>query len=150
MIAFRQLMRTLLFFVLLAAVSGAQFAFSQAETDLDINSPAIISLKKSMATRFVQLRPHLDAGVIGLTREGAIALRDTAMVDVKTLPALDALIMEENKDRATLYREIARANNRPEWESDLRATFGKRWINRLPVGWFYRDEKGQWIKKAEL
>ena len=106
-----------------------------------------MSLKKSMANRFTQLRPHLDAGVIGLTHEGIVALRDAATIDVKALIALDALIIEENKDRATLYREIARANNRPEWESDLRATFAKRWISRLPVGWFYRDEKGQWVMK---
>ena len=122
-------------------------ASAQTEPDLDIHSPAIGSLAKSLANRFIQLRPHLDAGVIGLTHDGNIALRDVARIDVKALLALDALILEENKDRATLYREIARANRRPEWESDLRATFGQRWISRMPAGWFYRNDKGQWIQK---
>ena len=132
---------------LLAGLSGVPHAFAQAEPDLDIDSPAIVSLAKSLANRFVQLRPHLDAGVIGLTHDGNIAVRDVARSDVKALLALDALILEENRDRATLYREIARANRRPEWESDLRATFGRRWISRMPAGWFYRNDKGQWIRK---
>lgn len=132
---------------LLAGLSGVPLAFAQAEPDLDIDSPAIVSLAKSLANRFVQLRPHLDAGVIGLTHDGNIAVRDVARIDVKALLALDALILEENRDRATLYREIARANRRPEWESDLRATFGRRWISRMPAGWFYRNDRGQWIRK---
>lgn len=147
MSAIRALMRTLLCCVVLAVLGAAQLVFAEEDADFDISSPAIMSLKKSMANRFTQLRPHLDAGVIGLTHDGIVALRDAATIDVKALVALDALIIEENKDRATLYREIARANNRPEWESDLRATFAKRWISRLPAGWFYRDEKGQWVKK---
>ena len=148
MSAIRALMRTLLCSVVLVGSSIAQFASAEDAADFDISSPAIMSLKKSMANRFTQLQPYLDAGVIGLTHEGIVALRDAATIDVKALLALDALIIEENKDRATLYREIARANSRPEWESDLRITFGKRWIRRLPAGWFYRDEKGQWIKKG--
>ena len=100
-----------------------------------------------MAIRLVLLKARLESGVIGLTHDGAVALRDAAMINVNVLLALDALIAEENKDRATLYREIARANSRPEWEADLRTTFGKSWIYRMPSGWFYRDDKGQWLKK---
>ena len=139
--------RAALFPALLAGLGGVPHAFAQAEPDLDIDSPAIVSLAKSIANRFVHLRPHLDAGVIGLTHDGNIALRDVARIDVKALLALDALILEENRDRATLYREIARANRRPEWESDLRATFGRRWLSRMPAGWFYLNDKGQWIRK---
>ena len=134
---------------LLAAmlVFCAQFATALDERDLDIKTPAIMSLQKAMASRFLLLKPYLEAGIVGLTHDGAIALRDTAQIDVKTLLTLDGLIVEENKDRATLYREIARANQRPEWESNLRATFGNRWINRMPAGWFHRSQGGQWIKK---
>ena len=133
---------------LFAGLIGMPLAFAQTEPDLDIDSPAIVSLVKSIANRFIQLRPHLDAGVIGLTHDGSIALHDVAKFDVKAVVALDALILEENRDRATLYREIARANRRPEWESDLRATFGRRWISRMPAGWFYRNDEGKWIRKS--
>ena len=134
---------------LLAAmlVFCAQFATALDERDLDIKTPAIMSLQKAMASRFFLLKPYLEAGIIGLTHDGAIALRDAAMIDGRALLALDALIIEENKDRATLYREIARANQRPEWESNLRTTFGNRWIDRMPTGWFHRSQGGQWIKK---
>ena len=134
---------------LLAAmlVFCAQFATALDERDLDIKTPAIMSLQKAMASRFLLLKPYLEAGIVGLTHDGAIALRDTAQIDVKTLLTLDALIVEENKDRATLYREIARANQRPEWESNLRVTFGNRWIDRMPAGWFHRNNSGQWVKK---
>lgn len=141
-------LRILLFAALAVSLIGAQFALAQGAPEIEINSPAIMSLKKSMANRVMQLKPHLEAGVIGLTHDGIVALRDSATIDVKVLLALDALIAEENKDRATLYREIARANSRPEWESNLRTTFGQRWINRIPAGWFYRDDNGQWVKKA--
>lgn len=143
----RALFRAALLFALLAVLIFRPLASAQTEADLDLDSAAIVSLAKSLANRFVQLRPHLDAGVIGLTHDGSIALRDVAGIDVKALLVLDALIIEENKDRATLYREIARANRRPEWESDLRATFGRRWISRMPAGWFYLNDKGQWISK---
>ena len=134
---------------LLAAmlVFCAPFAAAVDERDLEINTPAIMSLQKVMANRFLLLKPHLEAGVVGLTHDGAIALRDAAQIDVKTPLTLAALVVEENKDRATLYREIARANQRPEWESNLRATFGNRWINRMPAGWFHRNNSGQWVKK---
>ena len=141
------LSRTLLCAVLFVGLAGVRAASAEGEPDLDIATPAIMSLKKSLGNRFVQLKPHLEAGVIGLTHDGNVALRDAATIDVKALIAFNALISEENKDRTTLYREIARANGRPEWESDLRNTFGKRWISRLPAGWFYRDEKGLWVRK---
>ena len=134
---------------LVAFVFGLSTVHAQVEPDLEVSTPAVVLLKKSMGNRFIQLKPHLDAGDIGLTHDGGIALRDAANVELKALLALDTLIVAENKDRATLYREIARANGRPEWESNLRATFGLRWISRMPPGWFYRDEKGQWLKKEQ-
>lgn len=128
-------------------VASIGLASAQSEPEIDIGTPAIALLSSSMANRFAQLQPHLQAGVLGLTHDGIVALRDTSRMDRNSLLAFEALIVEENKDRATLYREIARANRRPEWEADLRATFAKRWISRMPAGWFYRNEKGEWIRK---
>ncbi len=128
-------------------VGRAPPASTQNELDIVMNTPAILTLKKSMASRFILLKPHLESSVIGLTHDGTVALRDAALINVNVLLALDALIVEENKDRATLYREIARANGRPEWEAELRATFGKRWISRVPNGWVYRNDKGLWVKR---
>ncbi|MEQ1517736.1 MAG: YdbL family protein [Usitatibacteraceae bacterium] len=139
--------RRLILLVLVSGLIGAGQLFAQPVQDLIISTPAITTLKKSLANRFVQLKPHLDAGTVGLTHDGVVALRDPARIDVRTLIGLDALLEEENKDRATLYREIARANGRPEWEADLRAAFGRRWIARMPAGWHHRDALGQWQRK---
>ena len=138
-------MRTLLLATTLALSS--HFALAQDDSEFDVATPAVMSLQKSMASRFAQLRPHLEAGVIGLTHDGVLAMREASGVDVKVLLLIDVLIQEENKDRTTLYREIARANRRPEWESNLRITFGSRWISRIPSGWFYRNDSGQWLRK---
>ena len=133
--------------VALMAISS-HIACAEVESTLNIGTPAILLLKNSMANRFTKLRMYLEAGVVGLTEEGGVAVRNAATVDVKTLLTLDKLIVAENKDRATLYREIARANNHAEWEFDLRAVFCKRWISRMPAGWFYRNDKGLWIRKG--
>lgn len=137
--------RILLLSVTLLVV--AQHASAQEEHEFDINTPAIMLLQKSMANRFPQLKPYLESGAVGLTYDGALAWRDAASIDANARLLLDGLINEENRDRAALYREIARANRRPEWESDLRSTFGKRWIARMPAGWFYRNAGGQWAQK---
>ena len=61
--------------------------------------------------------------------------------------AVNALISAENQDRAALYREIARANNHPEWEAEIRNTFGQRWIERAQAGWYFHNAQGAWAKK---
>jgi uncharacterized protein YdbL (DUF1318 family) len=60
---------------------------------------------------------------------------------------VNALITQGNQDRAALYREIARANGKPEWEDEIRATFAQRWIERAPAGWYYQDASGAWVRK---
>jgi uncharacterized protein len=119
-----------------------------AETgDVDVSTPAVTVIKKSIAQRFALLKPHLDAGVIGLTHDGLIAIRDAASLAIAERGKLESHVAEENKDRGALYREIARANGHPDWEGDLKLTFGARWISRAQVGWYYRDSAGMWQKK---
>jgi uncharacterized protein len=56
-------------------------------------------------------------------------------------------VTEENNDRAALYREIAKANDHPEWETNIRDTFGRRWIVNAATGWWYQDSNGAWKQK---
>jgi uncharacterized protein YdbL (DUF1318 family) len=56
-------------------------------------------------------------------------------------------VADENRDRNALYREVANANNHPEWEAQIRATFAKRWIERARAGWYYQDASGAWKQK---
>ena len=118
-----------------------------AEVIFETDSPTIGAIKKSLAIRYTILQAHLDAGVIGLTQDGMIALRDGTSLVGEAKTEIAHLIEEDNKERAALYREIARANGRPDWESQFRFAFADRWISRAPEGWYFRNSSGTWIKK---
>lgn len=131
--------------LLLAAMLGTGCAFGQA--NLEINTPGISAIQASMQKRHGELAPLYAGGAVGLTRDGNVALRDPAAVPLAQRAAVNGLIAAENQDRASLYREIARANNHPEWEGDIRNTFGQRWIDRAQAGWHYQNAAGAWVRK---
>lgn len=132
-------------FWLLAALMGAGQAVAQA--NLEINTPGIAAIQGSMQKRHGELAPLYTGGAVGLTRDGNVALRDPAAVALAQRAGVNGLIAAENQDRAALYREIARANNRPEWEGEIRNTFGQRWIDRAQAGWYYQNAAGAWARK---
>lgn len=109
---------------------------AEAQADLDISSPAIQKITDSMSARHERLKPWYASGAVGQTGDGLIALRDAKLVPLKDRNAVNTLIAAENRDRNALYREIASANQHPEWESDIRATFARRWAERAArEGW---------------
>jgi len=120
-------------------------AWSQA--NLEINTPAIAALQASMQKRHAELAPLFASGAIGLTRDGSIALRDPNAVPLPQRQQVNGMISAENADRAALYREIARANGKPEWESEIRSTFAQRWIDKAQSGWYFQNNAGAWTRK---
>jgi len=133
---------------LFAALLLTLFAgLAQAQANLQINTPAIETLKKSMRERHAQLKPFLENGAVGLTREGGMVLRDANAVPLPQRAAAGSLVAAENADRGSLYKEIASANGKPEWEGEIRNTFAQRWIERAQPGWYVQNAQGQWVKK---
>ena len=130
---------------LLLALFGAKLAHAQA--NLEINTPGIAAIQGSMQKRHAEMAPLYASGAVGLARDGNVALRDPASVPLAQRVAVNGLIAAENQDRAALYREIARANNRPEWEGEIRSTFGQRWIDRAQPGWSVQNAQGAWVRK---
>jgi uncharacterized protein YdbL (DUF1318 family) len=120
---------------------------AHAAADISVNTPAIQQLKASMEQRHKQLAPYYKSGAIGMTQDGQIKLRDQKQVPLKARSSVKSLISKENKDRSTLYTEIARANGHPEWEAEIRQTFAKRWVSNAPAGWWYMDKGGAWKQK---
>ncbi|ABB75510.1 hypothetical protein SAMN05216403_106111 [Nitrosospira multiformis ATCC 25196] len=118
-----------------------------AQANIEIDTPAIASIKRSMQQRHSQLEPYYSSGAIGLTRDGLIVMRDANAVPLAARQSVNGLIAAENQDRNALYREIARANSHPEWESDIRSTFGQRWIELARSGWWYQGADGGWVRK---
>jgi uncharacterized protein YdbL (DUF1318 family) len=139
-------LRAVLAVLWLVSVS-AMSAEAEGDTDFDVQSPSVMAIRKSLAERHAVLKEHFQAGVIGLTHDGLIAMREAAGLAPDMRATLERLVAEDNKDRGTLYREIARANGRPDWESQFQNVFAERWIRRAPSGWYYRDSGGHWIKK---
>jgi uncharacterized protein YdbL (DUF1318 family) len=120
---------------------------AEAQADLDISSPAIRRLVSSMESRHGQLEPYYASGAVGLTADGLVELRDPNAVPLAERNTVRRLVADENADRNALYREIAAANGKPEWESDIRTTFAQRWIAKARSGWWYRDAAGGWQQK---
>jgi uncharacterized protein YdbL (DUF1318 family) len=138
---------------LLAAVGGAvnalvPAAHAQGADALNVSSPAIQRITASMAARFGELQKFFASGAIGLTRDGNIDVRDLNAVALPDRATVKRLVSEDNADRAQLYTEIAKANNHPEWESDIRKSFARRWVETgAKPGWYYQGEDGSWKQK---
>ena len=133
------------FILLMLLLSVSSPGYTQA--NIEIDTPAISSLRQSMQQRHSQLEAYYERGAVGLTRDGLIAMRDANALPLAARQSVNALIAAENQDRNALYREIARANGHPEWEADIRATFGQRWIDLARPGWWYQATNGSWVKK---
>ena len=133
------------FIVLMLLFSVSNPGYTQA--NIEIDTPAISSLRQSMQQRHSQLEAYYERGAVGLTRDGLIAMRDANALPLAARQPVNALIAAENQDRNALYREIARANGHPEWEADIRATFGQRWIDLARPGWWYQATNGSWVRK---
>ncbi len=117
-----------------------------AGADIEINTPAISTIKGSMQARHNQLAAFYASGAVGLTKDGLIAVKDASAVPLKDRGSLNGLVAAENADRNNLYKEIATANGHPEWQSEIQSTFASRWIDKAQGGWFYQSASG-WVKK---
>ena len=120
---------------------------AHAQADIDISSPAIRALTASMKGRAADLDPFFVSGAIGLTADGLIEIRDANSVPLADRNRLRKLVSDDNADRNALYREIATANDHPEWEADIRATFADRWVANARAGWYYKTGTGAWKQK---
>ena len=128
---------------LLLLLAGSAFA----QANLEINTPAVAALQASMQKRHAELAPFYGNGAVGLTRDGFVALRDANAVPLARRQQVNGLVAAENQDRSALYREIARANGKPEWENDIRTTFAQRWIDKAQGGWYFQNNAGAWTRK---
>jgi len=136
--------------ILLAAADsllGLLVSPAHAQADLNVSTPAVRALTQSMEARHPRLKKYYDSGAVGFTQDGLVEVRDQNLIPLPERNAARKLVAEENADRVNLYREIATANNHPEWEADIRTTFAERWISRASAGWYYQDSSGAWKQK---
>jgi uncharacterized protein YdbL (DUF1318 family) len=118
------------------------------QANIEINTPQINAIKARMAQRQQQsLNTLFDSGAIGFTNDGLVAIRDRAAVGLQERRNLETVVADENRDRKAVYREIAVANDHPEWESDIQQTFAKEWVQKARSGWYYQTSSGDWVTK---
>jgi uncharacterized protein YdbL (DUF1318 family) len=118
-----------------------------AKADININTPAINAIRRSMEQRQRSLAPYYRSGAIGFDRNGTVSIRDLNAVSLAERNKLKKLVADENQDRAALYREIARANGHPEWEGEVRSTFARVWLEEALPGYWYQDPSGKWRQR---
>jgi uncharacterized protein YdbL (DUF1318 family) len=123
-------------------------AYAADTPDIRVQTPATEAIRGRMQARFQgTLKTLLDAGAVGFTRDGLVAVHDAGKIPLSQRAQANGAVADENSDRNALYREVARANGHPEWESQIRTTFAKAWIERAHAGWYYQDASGAWKRK---
>lgn len=116
--------------------------------DITVQTPQIQAIQSRMAQRFSGvLKARFDSGALGFTRDGLVAVRDAAAIALPERAAVNAAVADENRDRETVYREIALANGHADWAPQIRATFAQQWIERAKAGWYYQDSRNVWQRK---
>lgn len=118
------------------------------EADINISNPAIRALKDAIKQRSDAIKPYMDRGNVGVGRDGLLALRNTDGLSLKERAEVQQLIDAENRDRESLYAEIAKANNIDRDSiPKIKTIFARSWIDQARPGWWIQDAQGSWRKK---
>ena len=118
------------------------------EADINVSNPAIRALKDSIKQRSEAIRPYMDRGNVGIAQDGLLAIRNTDGVSLKERAEINQLVDAENRDRESLYAEIAKANNiARDSIPKIKSIFAKSWIDQARAGWWIQDGSGNWRRK---
>jgi uncharacterized protein YdbL (DUF1318 family) len=118
------------------------------DVDINVSTAAIRALKESMRARAEQLKPHLRAGHVGIGNDGMLVVRDLEGVPLREQATIRRLVEAENRDRASLYREISKANDFGEGRvADIQKIFADVWVQKAEKGWPIQKKDGSWTTK---
>ena len=131
----------------IATVSFVSQAFAQ-EADINVSNPAIRALKDTIRNRSGTIKPYMDKGNVGITRDGLLTVRTAEGLSLKERAEAQQLVDAENRDREALYLEIAKANNfPPESVAKIKSIFARSWVEQAQSGWWIQDAQGNWQRK---
>ncbi|WP_242108586.1 DUF1318 domain-containing protein [Luteimonas aquatica] len=127
---------------------GIAPAYAQDQPNINIKTPAIQAIQSRMAGRFdASLRKQFDAGALGFANNGEVTVRDASKIALSDRVGVNQAVADQNRDAKAVYREIAVANNHPEWEAQIRGVFSRQWAESAKGGWWYQDAGGAWKQK---
>jgi uncharacterized protein YdbL (DUF1318 family) len=118
------------------------------DVDVNVSTAAIRALKDSMRTRAEQLKPQLTAGRVGVGNDGMLVVRSLEGVPLGEQATIRRLVEAENRDRKSLYGEIAKANNfGDDRVPEIQRIFADVWIDKAEAGWPIQQKDGAWTKR---
>jgi uncharacterized protein YdbL (DUF1318 family) len=118
------------------------------EADINVSTAAIRALKESMRQRADQLKPFLQEGRVGIGKDGMLAVRNLDGVPLRDQATIRRLVEAENRDRSSLYREIAEANDfGSDRIPDIQKIFAETWIEKAERGWPIEKPDGSWTTR---
>lgn len=80
-----------------------------AQEVTEVSNPTIRSLKERMRNRYNQMKPFYQRGMLKEGNNGYVSVANTSGLGLKEKRDLNAFVDAENKDRKTLYVEVAKA-----------------------------------------
>lgn len=93
-----------------------------------VSNPTIRALKEKMKARYAQMKPYYQKGMLSEGGNGYVSLGNTGGLGLKEKRDLKNLVDTENKDRASLYREVAKAMKiDPSQINRIAEVFAKEW-----------------------
>jgi uncharacterized protein YdbL (DUF1318 family) len=132
----------------LAFLLSVRDAQAAQEPDINVSNPAIRALRESIKRRSDSIKPYMDGGNVGINRDGLLTVRSTEGLSLKERAEVQQLVDAENRDRESLYAEIAKANDiARESVPKIKAIFARSWIEQARSGWWIQDAQGNWKKK---
>ncbi len=103
-----------------------------AEDATTVSNPTIRALKEKMKVRFARMKPFYQKGMLSEGGNGYVSLGGTQGLGLKDKRDLKALVDAENKDRRTLYAEVAKALKiDPSQVDKIAEIFAKEWKKSL-------------------
>ena len=99
-----------------------------AQDVTNVSNPTIRALKEQMKVRYAEMKPYYDKGMLKEGDDGYVFLVNTNGLNLKEKRDLTNLVNAENKDRKSLYAEVAKALKIDDSQiSKVAEIFAKEW-----------------------
>lgn len=121
---------------------------AEPQIDLKTTNPVIRKLNAQRTARAKAINEYLSKAYIGEATDGY--LKEMSAIESLALMELAKVrreIVQENKDRESLYQEFAKINNLPV--KDVARVFADSNRKWLLADQHYMNPKGDWVKKTK-
>ena len=122
-------------------------AYAQEEA-LGVSNASIRALKTSIKARYPKLIPYLQKGVVGEGKAGFLEAINWEGLSLPDKAKVKRLVEAENRDRKSLYAEVAKALQiKPNQMEKLQKIFARQWQKTVSPGSWVQTEEGKWVRK---